>query len=92
MHMGRLHVVIEPMEREAFRAAARRSGLSLSEWLREAAREKLAVDTRRSLRTAEDLQTFFDELDARRRDETPEKDWSAVKQRIAASRSSTTGT
>jgi predicted kinase len=84
--MTRIHLVIDPAEREAFRAQAEREGRSLSEWLREAGRERLARARANTLRNGEDLDAFFSALDASRDDDRPEEDWEAVKARIARSR------
>ncbi len=86
MHMVRIHVVIDAAEREAFRAAAEREGTSLSEWIREAGRDRLERAESRRLRTPADLRRFFEELDASRNDDRPEEDWQVTKQRIATSR------
>ena len=89
--MGRIHVVLDADEREAFRAAAAREGLSLSEWIRESARDRLRASRRRHLRTADDVLRLFAEVDASRgpADGHPpqEEDWAATKRRIAGSRS-----
>ena len=64
--MARVQVVIPDEDRDRFVAQARREGLTLSAWLRAAARERLAA--RRSdepFETAEDLAAFFRECDAR---------------------------
>jgi predicted kinase len=89
--MPRIHVVIDATEREAFRAQAQRDGLSLSEWLREAARERLERARSRPLRTTDDLEAFFRALDERRHDDGPEEDWESVKARIAQSRTPRAG-
>lgn len=87
MHiMPRIHVVIDAAEREAFRAQAQRDGQSLSEWLREAARERLARAGSRTLRSRDDLESFFAALDDARSDDRPEEDWEVVKARISRSR------
>lgn len=86
MHMVRMHVVIDAAEREAFRAAARRAGLSLSEWLREAGRARLEASGERRLATSRDVEDFFAELDQRRADDRPEEDWEDAKARIATER------
>lgn len=77
MHMGsvRVHVVLAAEERARYRAAAKRQGQNLSEWLRAAAEEKLEGG-QDALRTADDLDAFFAELDAARRDDAgTEPDW-----------------
>ena len=73
-------------EKERYRASADRGGLSLSKWLREAAREKLARESEeRRLETVEDLDAFFAECDARHEGEGPEPDWEDHKKVIEAS-------
>lgn len=74
MGSERVHIVMATEERAAYRAAAERAGVSLSEWIREAARARLAEVESRSLRTVEDLDRFFAESDAREGGE-PEPDW-----------------
>ncbi len=87
MHMSseRVHIVMASEERAAYRAAAEQAGVSLSEWLRAAARARLEEDQARSLRTVEDLDRFFAETDAREGDE-PEPDWDEHLAVIADSR------
>lgn len=86
MHMARIHVVIDEVERETFRAQARREGRSLSDWLREAGRAQLLQVRPSALSTAADLDAFFEAIDRRHGDEAAEEDWDAHKARIAASR------
>lgn len=69
----RIQVVIDEREREAFRARAGAEGLSLSEWLREAGRERMARGQPGELRTAQDLREFFDACEAR--EVGTEPDW-----------------
>ena len=57
----RIHLVINERERDAFRARATAEGLSLSEWLREAARERLERDRPMEIKTVADLDRFFAE-------------------------------
>jgi len=72
----RINLVVREDEKERYRASADRAGVSLSEWVREAAREKLARESRgRRLDTVEDLRSFFAECDARHAGEGPEPDW-----------------
>jgi hypothetical protein len=75
MHMGttRVHIVLSAEERAAYRAQATREGLSLSEWLRGAARRRLADEQGEALRTPEDLETFFAACDDREAGREP--DW-----------------
>lgn len=63
--MARVQIIIPDGDRDRFVAQARREGLTLSGWLRAAARERLAA--RRSadpFETEEDLEAFFRECDA----------------------------
>lgn len=87
MHMGgeRVHVVVAAEERAAYRAAAERAGMSLSEWLRSAARARLAQAEALEVRSVEALDRFFTESDAREGDE-PEPDWADHLAVIADSR------
>lgn len=88
--MSRIQVVIDKAEREAFRAQAEREGRSLSEWLREAGRERLAQARPARLDTAARLDAFFAEINLRPLDEPeedrPEDDWEDVKERLASSK------
>jgi CHAD domain-containing protein len=84
--MARIQVLTDDAEREAFRAQAKREGRSLSEWLREAGRDRLHAAQAARLRTPEDLDDFFAEIDARRGDDRPEEDWEQHRARIEASR------
>ncbi|MBW3661374.1 MAG: hypothetical protein KY397_07060 [Gemmatimonadetes bacterium] len=82
----RIHLVVREDEKERYRTSAERAGVSLSEWLREAAREKLnRASTGRRLETVEDLEAFFAECDARHDGEGPEPDWEEHKKVIEAS-------
>ena len=67
----RVQVVIDEIEREAFRQAAAREGLSLSDWLRRAARERLEEASHPKLSSAEDLRAFFDDCDQREQGAEP---------------------
>ena len=69
----RVQVVMDEIEREAFRQAAAREGLSLSGWLRRAARNRLEEASHPKLSSAEDLRAFFNECD--QREEGVEPDW-----------------
>lgn len=68
----RIQVVVDEREREVFRAQAAAEGRSLSEWLREAGRQRVAAASPR-LRTASDLEGFFAACDAREHGREP--DW-----------------
>lgn len=62
MHMtSRIHLVIDEREHEAFRARALAEGLSLSQWLREAARERLEREQPSAISSVGDLDRFFAE-------------------------------
>jgi hypothetical protein len=89
--MARIQVLTDDAEREAFRAQARREGRSLSDWLREAGRRRLQEAQAARLRTPEDLDGFFAELDRRHgndaSEEASEEDWEVHRARIERSRS-----
>lgn len=62
MHMSsRVHIVVDSREREAFRARAAAEGISLSEWLREAARERLDRGRPKRIASVDDLDRLFAE-------------------------------
>jgi hypothetical protein len=70
----RVHIVLGRAEKERYRRWAEREGKTLSEWLREAAREKLAASSAgRALDTREALESFFEGCDAGERGGEP--DW-----------------
>lgn len=71
--MKRIHIVLSEEEKERFRRYAAREGKTLSEWLREAAREKLRQESPLRLDTLKELRGFFASCDARERGEEP--DW-----------------
>lgn len=78
--MQRIHVVVDEAEKERFRRRAEREGKSLSAWLRDAAREKLAAAAARGrLDSRRALEEFFAACDAREQGEEP--DW-AVHRRV----------
>jgi hypothetical protein len=82
----RVQVVMDEIEREAFRRAALREGLSLSDWLRRAARDRLAAAAPPTLSSTEDLRAFFAEIDARESGREP--DWREHLEVIQESRAS----
>jgi hypothetical protein len=85
LHMAtRIQVVVDEVEREAFRAQAEREGVSLSAWLREAGRRRLEAERPR-LDTVEKLQAFFDSLPDQ---EGVEPDWEDHKRVIEQSMAS----
>lgn len=61
----RIHIVVDEAEKERFRREAARRGSSLSEWIREAAREKLADREDTRLDSLEALGEFFRACDDR---------------------------
>jgi hypothetical protein len=71
----RIHIVIEPREHDAFKSRAQADGQSLSEWLRQAGRERLARAGATRIATSADLRRFFEECDARESGHEP--DWTA---------------
>ncbi len=83
--MARIQVLTDDAEREAFRAQARREGRSLSDWLREAGRQRLQQAQQSRLRTPEDLDGFFAQIDARHGDAVREDDWEVHRARIERS-------
>lgn len=70
----RIHIVVEPAEKERFRALAEREGKTLSAWLRDAARDRAAAaDAGAALDSEEALRAFFEACD--RREAGSEPDW-----------------
>jgi hypothetical protein len=57
----RVHLVLSQRDRAAFQARAHAEGTTLSEWLRQAARERLERSHPKPIRTIEDLERFFAE-------------------------------
>jgi hypothetical protein len=76
----RIQVVVDEAEREAFRREAEREGLSLSAWLRELGRARVAAE-RPKIRTVDEFHAFLDRLPAREGDEP---DWDEAKRIIEA--------
>jgi len=68
----RIHLIIDERERDAFRSRAAAEGLSLSEWLRGAARERLEREQPMEIRTVVDLDRFFAERRAVESGDEPE--------------------
>ena len=63
--MARVQLLIPDEDRDRFVHQARREGMSLSAWLRAAARERLAEgQTARRFESPEQLAAFFRECDA----------------------------
>lgn len=86
MRMSRIQVVVNDDERERFRAQARVEGMSMSEWLREAGRQRLGRATPSTLATPGDLRRFFEAIDRGHDGAGREDDWAVHKARIAAGR------
>lgn len=83
----RIHIVVDAAEKARFRAVAARAGKSLSGWLRDAAREKLAAaEMQGGLDTQAALRAFFEACD--RRESGIEPDWAEHREVIERSRSS----
>jgi hypothetical protein len=81
---SRIHLVLAEEEKARLERAARREGMSLSAWLREAAREKLEGAGPPSLTTVGEMKAFFTECD--QQEEGREPDWDAHRKVIEASR------
>jgi hypothetical protein len=71
----RIQVVVDPRERDAFRDRARAEGRSLSEWLREAGRQRLRESVPARLTNLDTLDAFFAECDAAEEGLGHEPDW-----------------
>ena len=85
--MARVQLVIPDEDRDRFVHQARREGMTLSAWLRTAARERLEARQRVKLfESPEDVEEFFRACDAL---EGPERepDWSEHLRVISESRS-----
>ncbi|MBN2497231.1 MAG: antitoxin [Deltaproteobacteria bacterium] len=82
--------MLEEEERESLRQQARREGLSLSAWIRQAAVDRLSSrQAEKRLSTADDLEAFFEACDARETGREP--DWSEHLAVIERSRRSRDG-
>jgi hypothetical protein len=80
----RIHIVVEPAEKERFRARARQEGLTLSEWLRDVARQALVRgEGGTEIRTVDELREFFKRCDEREKGTEP--DWAAHRREIEES-------
>ena len=94
--MARVQVVIPDDDRDKFAQQAKEEGLSLSAWLRAAARERLraaekgARDERGKDHYIVDVTAFFRNIDARNEAEGmgPEPDWEEHKRVITTLRKS----
>jgi len=82
--MSRIHIIIDDAEKERFRQQAAAEGLTLTEWLREAARSRLGAAAGSSaIETLADLRAFFADCDAR--EPQPEPGWDEHRRVIARS-------
>ena len=73
--MARVQLVIPDEHRDRFLHQARKEGLTLSAWLRAAARERLSRKQRSDpFESANDVEAFFRGCDALERDR-PEPEW-----------------
>jgi hypothetical protein len=86
---SRIQVIVEPQEREAFRRCAKAQGESLSNWLREAGRRRLADEEPSELTDPAALRAFFDAVTEAEHGVEP--DWSDHLAVIEASRGTGTG-
>lgn len=82
----RVQVVMDEVEREAFRRAAAREGLSLSDWIRRAARDRLQTTGPARIRSIDELRAFFKEC--RQREQGDEPDWHEHRDVIEESKAS----
>ncbi len=72
---------MEPEEKERFRARARQEGKTLSEWLRDVARQALVRgEGGTEIRTVGELREFFKRSDEREKGTEP--DWEAHRRQI----------
>ena len=81
---ARIHLVLAPAEKALYEQAARKEGMTLSAWLREAASEKLDQQGPPKLDSPEKLTAFFRECEGR--EEGREPDWEAHRQVMEDSR------
>jgi hypothetical protein len=71
----RIQIVVDPRERDAFRARAMAEGRTLSEWLREAGRQRLRESVLAPLTDLDALNAFFAECDTAEAGSGLEPDW-----------------
>ena len=83
----RVQVILNQQERALFQRQAALDGLSLSSWLRNAARERLAKSqAKQHMQTVEELRAFFQRCDDAEQGQEP--DWEQHLETIRHSRSS----
>lgn len=88
--MVRVQILLGEREREEFRHLARRQGMSLSAWLREAGREKAeARSSELRIRSKQALREFFAECDEREQGREP--DWEEHRKVIERSKRAGSG-
>ena len=80
----RIHLVMAEEEKARMERAAKAQGLTLSAWLREAARERLESVAPPGLSSVGELRGFFAQCDGRETGREP--DWEAHRQVIEASK------
>ena len=84
-----VQILLGEQEREEFRRLAKRHGMSLSAWLRDAGRKKAAATERdERMGSKEALRDFFAECDQRERGREP--DWEGHREVIDRSKRSGT--
>ena len=84
--MARVQLVIPDADKARFVHQARREGLSLSAWLRAAAKDRLAERRKgKGFKTVEDMKAFFDEC-LEKAGPGPEPDWEEYKAIISESK------
>jgi hypothetical protein len=72
----RIHIVVDEVEKDRFTQQARREGKSLSEWLRDVARQALLRGEKGpKLKSVDELRSFFARCDERETGREP--DWKA---------------
>ena len=82
--IDRIHLAVDPADKERYRQVAARQGKSLSVWLREAAEEKWKAEQEdRSLTSQKDLRAFFANCDQVERGREP--DWDSHRRVIVES-------
>lgn len=80
----RIHIVVGEEEKERYRSLAEKEGRTLSDWLRQAARDRAdAREGEPALESREALDAFFRSCDAR--EVRPESGWEAHRRVIEAS-------
>ncbi len=84
--MARVQLVIPDADKTRFVHQARREGLSLSAWLRAAAKDRLAEKhNAKGFKSVEDMKAFFDEC-LEKAGPGPEPDWEEYKAIISESK------